>query len=310
MARCLHHKGNANMWKSAIPSSTIAGILALALMAPRTALAWGNEGHEIVAVIAQAYLDPAVRKKLTAMLAADTSDLTTHDIPSEATWADEYRNRNVDNARRRTSNWHFVDIEIADPNIDQACFGHPEPAQPASAGPDKDCVVDKIQEFADELANPDTDPEEQVLALKFLLHFVGDIHQPLHASDNHDRGGNEKKVSAAGQPSGNLHHYWDDVFVEQLGPNAKSIASDLIGHISEDQVRQWSQGTASDWAMESFKVAKDDAYGQLPDANSKHVYRLSEDYMATATQDVALQLSKGGVRLAFVLNQTLGPRSR
>jgi hypothetical protein len=191
-----------------------------------------------------------------------------------------------------------------------AKVGHPEPAQPASAGPDKDCVVDKIQEFADELANPDTDPEEQVLALKFLLHFVGDIHQPLHASNNHDRGGNEKKVSAAGQPSGNLHHYWDDVFVEQLGPNAKSIASDLIGHISEDQVRQWSQGTASDWAMESFKVAKDDAYGQLPDANSKHVYRLSEDYMATATQDVALQLSKGGVRLAFVLNQTLGPRSR
>jgi hypothetical protein len=191
-----------------------------------------------------------------------------------------------------------------------AKVGHPEPAQPASAGPDKDCVVDKIQEFADELANPDTDPEEQVLALKFLLHFVGDIHQPLHASDNHDRGGNEKKVSAAGQPSGNLHHYWDDVFVEQLGPNAKSIASDLIGHISEDQVRQWSQGTASDWAMESFEVAKDDAYGQLPDANSKHVYRLSEDYMATATQAVALQLSKGGVRLAFVLNQTLGPRSR
>ena len=58
--------------------------------------------------------------------------------------------------------------------------------------------------------------------------------------------------------------------------------------------------------MESFKVAKDDAYGQLPKANSKHVYRLSDDYMATATKDVALQLSKGGVRLAFVLNQTLG----
>jgi len=79
-----------------------------------------------------------------------------------------------------------VDIEIDGPNIDEACFDHPEPDHPASTGPAKDCVVDKIQEFADELANPDTDPEEQVVALKFLLHFVGDLHQPLHAADDHD----------------------------------------------------------------------------------------------------------------------------
>jgi len=298
------------MWKSTICSGTILGAFALTLMAPHPALAWGNEGHEVVALIAQAHLDPPVKKRVSALLAADTSDLTAHDIASEATWADEYRNRNIDNSRALTSNWHFVDIEIDGPNIDQACFGHPEPDHPASTGPAKDCVVDKIQKFADELANPDTDPEEQVVALKFLLHFVGDLHQPLHAADDHDRGGNDKKVSAAGQASGNLHHYWDDVFVQRLGPNAKSIASDLIGHISDDQVRQWSQGTASDWAMESFKVAKDDAYGQLPEPNSKHVYRLSDDYIAMATQDTAMQLSKGGVRLAFVLNQALGQKNR
>ena len=124
-------------------------------------------------------------------------ELTAHDIASEATWADEYRNRNIDNSRALTSSWHFVDIEIDGPNIDQACFDHPEPDHPASTGPAKDCVVDKIQEFADELANPDTDPEEQVVALKFLLHFVGDLHQPLHAADDHDRGANDKKVSAS-----------------------------------------------------------------------------------------------------------------
>jgi predicted lipase len=82
-----------------------------------------------VALIAQAYLDPPVRKKVNALLAADTSDLTAHDIASEATWADEYRNKNIDNARARTAAWHFVDIEVNGPNIDQACFGHPEPAQ-------------------------------------------------------------------------------------------------------------------------------------------------------------------------------------
>ena len=148
------------MWKSAIGSSTILGALALTVMAPHSGLAWGNEGHEVVALIAQAYLDPPVKKKVSALLAADTSNLTAHDIASEATWADEYRNANIDNSRALTSNWHFVVIEIDGPNIDQACFGHPEPSHPASAGPAKDCVVDKIREFADELANRDTEPEE------------------------------------------------------------------------------------------------------------------------------------------------------
>ena len=290
------------MRKSAIGSLAITGALAVGLLAPRSALAWGDEGHEIVALVAQAHLDPHVLKKVNALLAADADNiLTAHDIASEATWADKYRQ-----SHRETATWHFVDIELSNPNLDQACFGHPAvpPGQPASAGPADDCVVDKVQEFADELGNSTTNPEEQIVALKFLLHFVGDMHQPLHAADdNNDRGGNQKKVSASGQHAGNLHHFWDDVFVEQLGPDAKTIASDLITHISKDDVQAWSQGTPSDWAMESFQVAKKDAYGLLPDPSSKGVYRLDDDYMATATQDVAIQLSKGGVRLAFILNK-------
>jgi S1/P1 Nuclease len=157
------------------------------------------------------------------------------------------------------------------------------------------------------LASPATDPEEQIVALKFLLHFVGDLHQPLHASDDNDRGGNDKRVSAAGFKAGNLHHFWDTAFVEQLGPNANSIASDLIGHITENQVRDWSQGGPSDWAKDSFRVAQNDVYGQLPTPNARGTYRLSDDYVAMATQDVAIQLSKAGVRLAFMLNRALGP---
>jgi hypothetical protein len=279
----------------------------LALLPSHDALAWGNEGHEVVALVAQAYLDPAVLKKVNALLAADAdNNLTAHYVASEATWADQYRLTHPE-----TAPWHFVDIEISNPNLDQACFGHPAvPArQPASAGPRDDCVVDKIQEFADELGSSATNPEEQIVALKFLMHFVGDLHQPLHAADDNDRGGNQKRVSASGQHPGNLHHFWDDVFVEQLGPDAKTIAADLVVHISKDDVQAWSQGTPSDWAMESFQIAKRDAYGQLPDPSSKGVYHLDDDYMATATQDVSTQLSKGGVRLAFILNRVLG-RSR
>jgi len=225
------------------------------------ALAWGDEGHEVVALVAQSFLEPDVRKRVNALLAADTDNLTAHDITSAATWADKFRDANENGSREKTRQWHFVDIEITAPNLDEACFNHPPipTGTTASDGPAADCVVDKIQEFAAELANPATDIEEQVAALKFVLHFVGDVHQPLHSSDDHDRGGNDKRVSASGLSAGNLHHFWDTEFVDQLVPDAKTIASDLIGHITKDQQPQWHSGSPADWAQETFRIAKDDA---------------------------------------------------
>ncbi|WP_342709898.1 S1/P1 nuclease [Bradyrhizobium sp. B124] len=271
------------------------------------ALAWGDEGHEVVALVAQSFLDGDVRKRVNALLAADTDPLTAHDIASAATWADKYRDANVNNSRERTRQWHFVDIEITAPNFDEACFNHPPVpnSTPASDGTETDCVVDKIQQFAAELANPATDIEEQVAALKFLLHFVGDVHQPLHSSDDHDRGGNAKRVSATGLSAGNLHHFWDTEFVDQLGPDSRTIASDLIGHITKEQQTLWQAGKPDDWAKEASALSKDDAYGQLPAPNAHGSFRLTEDYVTTATNDVAIQLSRAGVRLAMILNQAL-----
>jgi hypothetical protein len=287
--------------------SILALALTLNFAQPRLALAWGNDGHEVVALIAQSYLDPDVRKRVTALLAADTAPLTAHNIADEATWADAYRDANITGSREKTKQWHFVDIELAAPNLDNACFNHPPvpSGAVASDGAPDDCVVDKIQEFTAELANPATDLEEQIVALKFLLHFMGDLHQPLHSSDDEDRGGNNKRVSAAGFKAGNLHHFWDTEFVDQLGPDTKSIASDLIGHISKDQQNKWEAGEPSDWAEESFQIAKDDAYGELPAPNARGSYRLTDDYVSIATQDVSLQLSKAGVRLALLLNRAL-----
>jgi len=289
----------------------IAGSLALGLATniaqPRTALAWGDDGHKVVALIAQSFLEASVRTRVNALLAADMDSLTPHDIAGAATWADKFRDSNIGGARQRTRQWHFVDIEITAPDLNQACFNHPAlpPGTVASNGPADDCVDDKIEEFAAELANPATDLEEQVVALKFLLHFVGDLHQPLHASDDHDRGGNDKKVAASWIKAGNLHHYGDTEFVALLETDAKSIASDLIGHISKDQRKQWQAGSPSEWAKESFLVAKTDAYGLLSEPSARGSYGLSDKYVKTATADVALQLSKAGVRLAFLLNNAL-----
>lgn len=264
-----------------------------------TAFAWGNEGHEIVAKIANYYLTNMARASVSAILANDTSGLTATDMASEATWADRYRIRHRD-----TGNWHFVDTEIGNGDIDSACNGHPPlPVNtPASAGPSTNCVVDKVNQFMSELNSSQTTDNERILALQFLLHLVGDLHQPLHSSDNNDRGGNEKIASASGMASGKLHAYWDTSFVKLLGSDADAIATELIGNITTDQTSLWQSQTPRDWALEAFDLAKRDAYGRLPTPNSSGTYILSSSYVAAAKQDIALQLSRAGVRLAKLLN--------
>lgn len=276
-----------------------------------SAHAWGDEGHEVIGLIAEHYLLPAVRAKVDAILAEDTTHLTPSTrANSEATWADKYRDsdRNGTQARYiQTRNWHFVDLELQGPDLSSACFGRRPlpPNTPASRGPAEDCVVDKIEQFTAELTAPATPPEERRLALQFLLHFVGDVHQPLHAGDDHDRGGNEKRVAAPGGRVNNLHHDWDTAFVVRLGRYRATVAGELIAAITDTQRRQWSAGTAAEWARESFGVAKRHTYGLLPEAAPSGHYQLSESYVTDAVEVVREQLSKAGVRLAFVLNRAL-----
>ncbi|MBV8915853.1 MAG: S1/P1 Nuclease [Acetobacteraceae bacterium] len=284
-------------------------LLLLATGSP-PARAWGDEGHEIIALVAEAFLQPDVRRRVSAMLATDTDPLTAHDIAAEATWADHYRDADINGSRALTRRWHFVDIELSDPSLDQACFNHPRlpPGTLASLGPPDACVVDKISQFTAELGSPATPPDERLVALKFLLHLVGDLHQPLHAADEHDRGGNEKRVSATGFRPGTLHHYWDTEFVVLLGDDPRQVAQALVRQVPSTQARNWARGTAADWAQDSFALARDDAYGQLPPPTRRHTYRLTPRYIDAAVRDTQVQLTKAGIRLAYVLNTALSRR--
>ena len=286
-------------------------LLAVALFAlPKPALAWGDEGHEIIALVADAMLTPSARSQVDAMLALDEDPLSDHDIASAATWADHLRDANADGARNRTRQWHFANIERREPSLSAACFGQPKlpPAALASRGPAQACLVDKIDQFAAELASPETLPDERLLALKFLLHFVGDLHQPLHASDDSDRGGNDKRASAPGIRAGNLHHYWDTEFVRMLGDDPAPIARALLRTITETDRRRWSIGTPASWALESYQSADRDAYGLLPPPTEAGSYRLTARYIEVALRDTRLQLAKAGTRLAALLNRSLRPR--
>ncbi len=285
--------------------------LLLGLAAAERACAWGDEGHEIVGLIAWHYLTPDVRARVQALLATDATGLCPTDIAHESTWADKYRDSDRDGSRRRyhaTRNWHFVDLELDSVDLNRACHGQPRlwPGTPASQGPEEYCIVDKIDEFRAELENPGIEPQERLLALQFLLHLVGDLHQPLHAADDHDQGGNRKPASGPGIGTGNLHHDWDTEFVARLGPDSGDAADRLIARITEGERIRWSRGTPVDWALESFSVAKLNVYGPLPPPDGAGRYALSDTYVADAVAITADQLSKAGVRLAFILNQALG----
>ena len=291
--------------------------LALALIgADLPARAWGDEGHQIVANVAYARLSPAAKMGVDAMLAADTDGLTAKAFVSRATWADKWRDsdRNTTKVRfEATHRWHFADIEIDGGTVDIACGQHPPlPAgTPASKGPPKTCVVDKINQFQTELANPATAKTERLLALKFLLHFVGDLHQPLHASDHHDGGGNSQKVMhGAITVADNLHSYWDRELVQRLGRDPKAVGLALTNAISPAQASQWASGDAATWATEANTQAKAVAYDfsgeqMVDDHQGGKAPYLAATYDNRALPVVREQLSKAGVRLAAMLNGAL-----
>jgi len=169
-------------------------LLPLLLIVPLPAYAWGPEGHEVIARIAADNLSPAAHLRISQLLGGDAPALMVLD----SNWADEIR---AD--RPETTNWHFVNIEIGSKGY--------------NAGRDcarDDCVVAQIGRDAAILRDPKTSHAAKLDALRFLIHFVGDLHQPLHAADRHDKGGNNLIV-LLGKRRTNLHHVWDEELVKR-----------------------------------------------------------------------------------------------
>jgi len=301
--------------RSAVPPPALAVLLTVmvaAVLAPATARGFGDEGHEIIGLIAYAELDPAVRAKVDALLAGDESGLTPdRGIAAESTWADRYRDADRATTRThylQTRAWHYVDLELEAADLDTACLPRAPltPGVAASAGPAEACIVDKIAQFESELRDPATALVERRLALQFLLHLVGDLHQPLHAADAHDQGGNGKRAAAAGGTAGTLHGVWDTVLVARLGADPHQVAAQLVRALGQRERRRWRRGNVDRWALESFAIARKVAYGRLPAPDSgSGAYPLDAAYLDPATRAVAVQLQRAGVRLAMMLERDL-----
>jgi hypothetical protein len=256
----------------------LATVASVALSSP--VLAWGQEGHQIIALIAAHDLTPKARAGVARLLGDDVD----HEMAVVSTWADEVRPK-----MRETAPWHYVDIPIGSAGFDASrdC-------------PHDDCVVAQIERDEAIISDPRFPRDAQAEALKFLIHFVGDLHQPLHASDNHDRGGNSVRVVLRGA-SENLHRVWDTDVVEALGTDPNAVASDLEARITLTQRDAWSKGSTVDWANDSFGVASREIYAKLP-ATSDTI-NLADNYAAGESDVVRMQLEKAGVRLGALLNR-------
>jgi hypothetical protein len=240
-------------------------------------LAWGPEGHRIVAVIAQMNLTPQTQQRVNALLGPYNS------IAAISSWADDTRADFPE-----TASWHYIDIPLEENKIDLA-----------SECPQGNCVIAQIEKFEAALKDPHTSEADRRVALKFLVHFVADLHQPLHCEDNHDKGGNMVQVVFFGEPS-NLHSVWDSGILRHIKPYGNQLATELAQRITPGQRQQWVKGTIEAWALESHWLARNIAYKRLPQGATPE---LGEAYLEAATPVVEIQLEKAGIRLAYLLNQ-------
>jgi hypothetical protein len=281
------------------------------LLVPPAVFAWGDRGHEITGVIAYARLTAAAKRNVDALLAGDRDSLTAPDFVSRTNWADEYRDSDRQTTRKRyeqTRNWHFVNIDLETGKV-SGCSAKLPPGTPASAGPANACILDKVDQFTTELRSRSTPRRETLLALKFLMHLLGDLHHPLHTADNRDRGGNDVAV-VFGNPQRreSLHSLWDNYLVQRLGGDARFIGRSLDRQITAAQAQRWANGSAMDWAKEAFAEAKRVTYDFRKNgdagASGQPAIQLDAEYEQRALPVVRQQLAKAGVRLARILNES------
>lgn len=268
------------------------------LLAPAPAYAWWDYGHKTVAGIAKENVRPGTRRAIAALLAhapeiaTPTCPLRT--IEDASVWPDC-----VKVLKDRFSyaySWHYQDVDICRP------FDLKAPCR------DGNCVSAQIDRNFRLLKDRSVPARERLLALAFLVHFVGDIHQPLHAGEHDDAGGNFVKARYGDYSAEklNLHSIWDGLLAE----HALSAPPPLVRLYSDAEKAELAGGTTTDWSRESWEIAKDVVYpavmrdpcGPTP----KERVTLDNAKLEQLVPVVRKQVERGGLRLARMLDEALG----
>jgi hypothetical protein len=313
--RASHGCGYAAPWGRRFRLPTLALLLFLA--AP--AYPWGPSGHRIVAIIAEQRLSLEAREKIRTLLMdgkfsivdiASCADTIRGNPRGNPTAADIMCRSLAGDVPSTNGLWHYIDIPVPTKakTLDAFC-------------PEGNCVTAKIKSFSDTLRTSKDDVQRRQ-ALLFLVHFVGDIHQPLHAAERScDKGGNSEHVnfSINGQKEANvaLHHVWDTSELELLMKHAnitddRVFAGMLMAGIKPAEAEKWARASPDQMAWESYKLAVTKVYRGIPLQNfcdnqkpAPMVTDLTPAYENDGTKVVREQLIKAGVRLAAILEADL-----
>jgi nuclease S1 len=260
---------------------------------------WGVQGHRLVAIIATNHLTPVAKQNIAWLLAPET-------LADIASWADD-----VQGGITQTSPWHYVNIppDAKSYDRDRDCPRQPGVAAGARNDAWRDCIVDRIGYHEERLADPKLDRADRATALKFLVHFVGDIHQPLHASAI-ERGGNGILVRIFGtdtcgsdpaRPSAcNLHGAWDSSLIAHRALDDRAFAAVLDRRLVDEKLLSRAVGTTAEWAMESLTLSN---AIMLPQQGA-----VDEAYYTKHIGTIEQRLALAGARLAQVLNRALTTR--
>jgi hypothetical protein len=283
-------------------------ILMLTLAAPSPA--WWEVGHRTVGRIAAQRLTPKARARVATLLGVpDTTASVADAMAAASTWADEIK------ATTNTGAWHFIDFTLQD-----------KKSNFAARCANDDCVTARIRLFRDQLAGHRKDPKwTDAEALKFLIHFVGDVHQPLHASSDADQGGNCELLNPSIDTTRNLHALWDGGIIKEITDDDKALASQLnttASALSRRQQKRLAKGDEVTWAWQSHEVAQRVIYKRLSipveaevfPANCKAAPADIQSFKAVVDRAyrtdmqpvIREQLTRAGMRLAALLNKALG----
>jgi hypothetical protein len=286
----------------------LAAVLAVMLL-PQPSHAWGAKGHRTIAFIAESRLSPAAKQNIAAILGPGAT------LDRLAPCADFIRKDEGATcsgiafaAEPESEPWHFVDVPIGD-----------DPAGADSLGTycKNGCVMNAITAQIETLKNDASSKADKRKALMFLVHFVGDEHQPLHCANDNDRGGNQKPVQwtapvdnpkpEAEKAPLNLHSLWDHIVEPSDSLDAWVLAGRLKADLKDKDVTGWTQGDfVHEAAMESYQLAKSTIYPAYDRNAGPGGPEIDSAYQANMQPIAFDRLEMAGVRLAALLEQIFG----
>lgn len=237
-----------------------------------TAYGWGQTGHRITGAIAQSFLSTEAKQQVTAILGQES-------LARASTWPDEMRSNPAEFWQKTAGPWHYVSVPKGSDYHDDH-------------RPKQGDAVSALSKFRKILVDQNSSVSDKQLALRFIVHIIGDLHQPLHAGNGTDRGGNDVKVTFFKTPT-NLHTVWDSGLIDRKKLSYSEWVSWLQPQISEQHLTEWRVIDPKVWIKESILI-RDELYPSSTEISWDYAYRFNPI--------IEQRLQQGGVRIAVYLN--------